>query len=1232
MADESHDAISEKRILSALDNAIRTREVAEKGEKIQLLLRMLNSAEAHEIFAKSEKAREQLSVLADSLISNYPEIASPEIMETLMNTGMKQDNLILDYMKSIVMANDADQASRYLRTGSYIPSLPTSAETMKKMAFMTGDYEHASIILSSNGRFDKELFSEYVSRSQTEIINSIIIRNFKEKDKLQELSEFLKMLRIATNNQLYGIELAAVYSRIGDIKSMKSTLNGLDQRNIKDGAQKNTLAELYISAGEFESALSIASELLSSGLENQEIIKIKALSLFMLKREEECLYFLQQKESYCRKNEELLLILCKAGEAMGNYRVPLDILSSAESAIQKNQVLWRYLISFLVKDSKFDLANKKLSEMEKIFPDSKELFEARLALQITLKKDLDAINTSQRIFEKDPGDYDAADVLLKSLFSSGGYRQFLDVYERSINAEIISGYRTKAASAILFLDGVDAFVQYLKKYSIKASEPEIIESILSTIRSEEQIRKLQPLIEISGEFERGIIGMIISWVKGIPISKDDAVSVLEKSCSEKFAAMAAMPVLTEQQTDSLNSRIISCGGMLIASIQDSIKEIKNGTQIKNIADYPFLNYPLTQILISTNRLKEASELLVKSTNPRDPDPYYYYLDGVIAKLGGNSSAASKSVEKALDLLDAVPFRVYYLKEYIEESDGKHVISEIEKIIKMGAFSALPFPEIYEFTRTMDGNFSSNLIDLFDYSGKENIFTMRIRRDHLIETMDDPKAIDLSKQIIGMNDRNARDVMTYLAVLKRSGKGSMIEEDIEVLYGSDLSGEIHASFGDYYQSKGEFDNAIYQYKKAEEAGYDPDKMPGYPDCLIEMGKFQEAARVLSKIKNKGILEVKLLARSGEIEKVTSLLKNKKSASKSDSEIYTFIVLTLWKNTEIRDTLISLFEREGEPTLGKLIARKLLDSRDNETAIHIMKNVLKNAPLDCENAIMLCETLARMGREEEANIILRKMMKENLKKEDLQQLFTVLTEINYNARLFENVMKAFEDYPMLISKDSLNYIVRSMIELEFYDKAEKLISKLHNKMIPQDRFDEYHELLRKKEEIAEVLYFAVRVMKLEFKAGRKLDQREAIIKAEIPVEIARDVFEFFRDSDPEINLPAEAYDALSKETLKAIRKKTNIRGINEVTISVLFNLMPRKDPVVAKNLYIYIRRLLKEKRIPKTEDEELNRMLRIAMKENLKPDPINIIARFDIGLNRSLELLALMDYVSKMNPWR
>jgi tetratricopeptide (TPR) repeat protein len=1232
MADEPADAISDKRVLSALDSVIKSNNSLEKGEKLKTFLKLLNEQDIPKIFQGNEKARERLSILADSLVANYPELALPEVMEALMHADMRRENLVLDYMKSIVMTNNRELAAQFLKGETVIPNLPTSSDLMKKMAFLTDDYEHAAIIFSMNGRFDRELFSEYVSGRQTEVINSIIIKNFKEKQKLMELAEFLKLLRIATNNQVYTIELASTLRKLGDINAMKDVLSTIDIRKIDDSAQKNSLAELYDQAGESEQALILSNELLNSGFETPGIILVKAKSLLSLDRPEECLYFLQQKEAVSKKSEDLLLLLCVAGERINNYRVPLDILTNAQDTIQGNQILWKYFITFLARDSKFDLANKKLTEMENLFQNSREVLEARLFIQSTLNRGSDAINTAQRIFENDPGDDKSARLLLNAFYLNKNYKQFIEFYEKTINETIISQFRPMAASANLFVNGVDAMVQYVKKYSVNISDGHVADALIETIRTEEQIKQLQPLREFVSDSEIEIINSIVSWAKGIPMNSDKLRNIVYNSCSEKLGTIISLPSIMADPDSNIDQNVYKCARNLIDPIRETIKEIKKGGVLKNIEDYPYLNYPNTQILISMKKFKEASETLVKSTNPRNPDPYYYYLEGVISGNQGNTSNASKSLEKALSLLDSATFRCYLLKEYINAGDDKHVIAETEKIIKMGGFDVLPFSHIYEFSRKMSAEVCSNIIDLFDYSGKDNIFTMRIRRDHYIEIMDDPKAIELSKNIISMQERNARDVMTYLAVLKRSGKGSMIEEVIEILSGTDLNGEIHASFGDYYQSKGEFENAIYHYNKADAEGFDPDKMPGYADCLIELGKYSDASRIISRMKDKGILEVKLYVRSGEIERIINMLRNKKAKGPSDDEVYSFITLTLWKNSEVRNSLISLYERDGNPVLGRLIARKLLDSRDSEKAIQIMKNILKNAPNDIENAIMLCETLAKLAREEEANAILKRLLKENFKAEDLKQLFTVFAEINFNARMFDVVMKGFDDYPMLINKDSINYIVRSMIELEFYDRAEKLISKLHNKLIPQDRFDEYEELLRKKEEFAEVLYFAVRIMKLEFKAGRKLDQREAIIKAEIPVEIANEVFQFFKEMDEDVKLPAEAYDALGKETLKLIRKKTHVRSINEVTISVLFNMMQRKDPLVAKNLYIYIRRMLKEKRMAKIDDEDLNRMLRIAMKENLMPDPLNIIARFDIGLNRSLDLLALMDYVSKMNPWR
>ncbi|MHB8360866.1 MAG: tetratricopeptide repeat protein, partial [Thermoplasmataceae archaeon] len=844
------------------------------------------------------------------------------------------------------------------------------------------------------------------------------------------------------------------------------------------------------------------------------------------KREEECLYFLQQKENYTKKSIELLLILCNAGDICGNYRVPTDILSKSRDIIANNPILLKNYIRYIVKDSKFDLASKMLVEMERLYPDSKEFLEARLSLQIALRKDVDAMNTSSKILEIDPGDLKAAELILTSMYSNGNYKQFLDNYDKSINETITDQFRTKAASAVLIVNGIDSFLQYCKKYGVSLIDRDIIKSMFSAIRFEDNLKKLGNSIDQENDMEKKLFKILNSWIRGIPIDQESILPILSLSCSE---TLSAVYMLCEgNSSDSNGVKLAStCGGKFVSNLLGSLKKIREGIYEKNMVDFPYLNFQLTNLLISMKKVKEASDLLIVSTNSRNPDPYYYFLDGVISKSLGNNNAAEKSIEKALELLEAVPFLKYVLSEYIRNDDKKHVISTSERIIKMGAFTALPFGEIYEYSRKNDSEFSANMIDLFDYAGDDNIYTLRFRRDHFIETLDDEKASSHSKQIIAMKDCNARDVMTYLAILKRSGKGTLIEDVIEVLAERQLNGEVYASFGDYYQSKGEYENAVYHYRKGMEAGYDPNNMPGFPDCLIELKKYQEAADVLSRIKEKGILEIKLFARSGNIEKVVSLIREKKDKTKFDDEVFSFIVLTLWKNSEVRDSLINLYEKWGNPTLGKLISRKLLDSKDLEGSIRIMRNVLKNAPLDIENIVLLSETLAKLGREEEATAILRKSLKEISKKEDTQQLFNVLTEINYNAKLHEEVMKAFEDYPMLITKDSLNYIIRSMIELEFYDKAEKLISRLHNKLISQDRFDEYHELLKKREEMAEILYFAVKIMKLEFKAGRKLDQREAIVNAEIPVEIAHEVFEFFEELDENIKLPQEAYDALSKE---------------------------------------------------------------------------------------------------------
>ena len=77
MADEPADAVSDKRVLSALDSVIKSNNSSEKGERLKSLLKLLNEQEVQKVFQTNEKAREKLSINKRQVILEIDSLLIP---------------------------------------------------------------------------------------------------------------------------------------------------------------------------------------------------------------------------------------------------------------------------------------------------------------------------------------------------------------------------------------------------------------------------------------------------------------------------------------------------------------------------------------------------------------------------------------------------------------------------------------------------------------------------------------------------------------------------------------------------------------------------------------------------------------------------------------------------------------------------------------------------------------------------------------------------------------------------------------------------------------------------------------------------------------------------------------------------------------------------------------------------------------------------------------------------
>jgi hypothetical protein len=100
------------------------------------------------------------------------------------------------------------------------------------------------------------------------------------------------------------------------------------------------------------------------------------------------------------------------------------------------------------------------------------------------------------------------------------------------------------------------------------------------------------------------------------------------------------------------------------------------------------------------------------------------------------------------------------------------------------------------------------------------------------------------------------------------------------------------------------------------------------------------------------------------------------------------------------------------------------------------------------------------------------------------------------------------------------------------------------------------------------------------------------------------------------------------IKRIVKNSNVEKIMDLRIFMIYNNLDRKDAVVAVNLYRYIMERIGEVNVPRTDDSEIQALMKKALKENIPPEPLHMAYMLDTGIGTAMDVIALIDYMSGM----
>lgn len=1089
-----------------------------------------------------------------------------------------------------------------------------------------------AIFFSICGKYDPTMFSRYLQESLDDDVNSAIIRNFQKNEKYGDLSRFLEIVTEKEHSIAYDTELINSYQKAGELGKMSKAIGKLNYDEIGDVDSFMILVKKSIASGNYSLASEIARHALSEYPEDHQLLSALGDSLYLSKNYEAAREAFINVHNIFKDDYDAVRKLISISEDTKDFRSMIkwiDILCS-ELICSKDEVLKK--IGAEIELSMFDDALKDINEHNSPV---KDVDFCRLLFDLDLKlgKVTDSLNTADEILKLSPGDELATTYILDDLFTKSDYEKFLNRISTVENQDLVSRYEGKVTASLLYLRNFEEAVQkILVKPSIIQSEY-LIDAIYSVVDTDKEILEIQNAVLQTG-LKSPYIEMVLNNVRGKKVVIEDSLPEIVTETSP----VSIVSIVTFDNVSDTPEVIPEVLRKLISKpkyknvqiIVDTIAEINSSKVSRDIMIFQHERFPAIRALIRKGYLDRAREQLLALVDNRDKDPFYDYVEALLLFREGDISQAEKSITRAISMLSNVDFFNLEISISLLKGREKAALNDIDTILAIGCGDFIDFSELFAYVgRTGSLEFRNKLLDTLSDVRIQNPWFFRLLRDRELEASNFVPAEKYSRNIISGRGVTEADISIHVNILENLGLGDSVIEFLLEQEKRSGSAFIEITIGDWYFEKGDFNDALSFYSRAILRGTDPNSITNYIETLIETKNFDEARKLIGASDPSGMAQLKLYYKAGEIQKIINLLKNIRVETKDDEERISYISRVLWVNREVRDILIGIYEQEGFLFLGHIISDRLMESNDYEKAISIMRNIQKNYPDDAGNLLKLSGAYEKIGKFREAVDVLQHAIKITRENEFRAKIVDSLLRIYYSQRMYIEIKKFYESNRDLIDSTNIHFIARSYLELGDYDAAESLVGKYQGSIVSNETFQEFTEEIGKARESREILDYADRLLRMEYKAGKKFSIEDAVSRAAIPLEKVEDVFSFLTGDQGYTEMNDEKYEMLSRDVMQRACKKTRVNSIAELNISVIYNNMDRRDVTIAKNVYAYIKREISRVRKPRIEDQDLQKLLRIALKQDTGQDPYRVACKLNTGISEAMEVVALMTYVSSVN---
>lgn len=1203
-AEEKADAIDDLRgILSEIRDGWIPGEVTEAEESLNDIVSALSELKGLD----SALFTSQLDFVL-SFITNSPELWNLRLEE--LNSSDQYEAVMN------VLAEDRP----FTLNDSVLEAIFRAARALDK-------FNEAAAYLSRRNTYYEPVFRGYIDGETDSSTNSSILENFTLNHNEAASLAFLHLLKYERDDNWARIRLVELYEKRSH-GEMIEELESFPFHRLTDLQDFRNMGYLLIRNDLSEISMMMLSSALKLFPEDYELLKIKAETLMRLKDTVQAYEIYKQLAT--RNNTDAGVIKNAINLAFEQklYDECQNLISSFPDSKKDPDVMARK-IECEIQTSKFTEALADLDSALSQFPEDKNLLQLKLRALIKLNKESEAFHLAREITLYDPENDEATSYAMTWLSKRGEYQTIVSLCEES---EVLKHkYRPLYVACEINEDSFKEALRELSESPELLNTPQVVDSIFYNVRDDEILDKITNLYN-SLEERKSYFRIVANRLRGIRPrleAIDDAT--LSQNASQAVAYVISHEYYSSKSPvvpDRIRSMLYLPSFKEIRATMEFLTSIYEGKLSEDVIDSARFLFPLTEALIKLGKYDKAEAQLLRTKHSED-DPFYKYSLALIDFNRKNYSSARKYVESAMASLTNADFLKLALIVSLISEDTKDFREYLDEVSSLGLVDSFDFSEVYEYiTENSMWDMAGILVEMEGESGARNPWILRLKRDSLLSSMDYQKALESSVLLFRTNQYAEKDVTRHVDILEKSGKSKEIIDFLLDLETENKTAWLEQIIGDSYYRLLKFADALKHYSAAIELGASPEDITNYIDTLIESGNYDQSVELIQKSDNK-LLMMKVYQKTSNIKGAMDMLKKLSFKKDEDQQVVKFAAENLWHNTQIRDFLVNLYRQEGYTWLGKIIAIRTFENDDRTLSLEIARNLNKNNPDDLDIVRLYVDLLIRSGMRGDAIELIIQSLKFCSEFSRCIGLTNTLLRLYYEQGDYESVNRFYETNPKYVDERSIQYVIRSYMETDNFDAAEKLMSKFEGTLLSKDVHSELREDMKTKKEFMETIFYVSRLLKLEYKAGKKFDKKEAFYKADIPIEHIEAVYQFLGSRDFYFDINEEKYEVLSRDVIQKAVKNVQMESVNDLTINIIFNNLERKDPIIARNLYIFIKDQLDIARRPRLKDDTLLKLLRVALKENIKQDVLHIAFYLKLGITEALDVVTLMEYMSRMN---